>query len=129
MEEAKNINKSLSTLGQVINHLTDGKSTHIPYRQHPRHTHLALIRQLQGLEAHSPASRVPRREFKNLPSPELFRVLCKRPDVWLARLNVLLLQYNQDETLSTLRFGQRAKRIKNVAKVTFVMCVRDAHDV
>ena len=31
-EEAKMINKSLSTLGLVINHLTDGVSTHIPYR-------------------------------------------------------------------------------------------------
>lgn len=31
MEEAKNINRSLSCLGMVINHLTEGK-THIPYR-------------------------------------------------------------------------------------------------
>jgi len=32
LEEAKNINKSLSVLGNVINSLTDGKSSHIPYR-------------------------------------------------------------------------------------------------
>lgn len=32
LEEAKMINKSLSCLGLVINNLTDGKSTHIPYR-------------------------------------------------------------------------------------------------
>lgn len=32
LEEAKNINKSLSALGNVINSLTDGKSAHIPYR-------------------------------------------------------------------------------------------------
>ncbi len=32
LEEAKNINKSLSALGNVINSLTDGKSTHVPYR-------------------------------------------------------------------------------------------------
>lgn len=32
LEEAKKINKSLSALGMVINALTDGKSTHIPYR-------------------------------------------------------------------------------------------------
>src|SRR6202046_980771 len=32
LEEAKKINKSLSTLGMVINALTDGKSTYIPYR-------------------------------------------------------------------------------------------------
>lgn len=32
MEEAKKINKSLSSLGNVINALTDGKSVHVPYR-------------------------------------------------------------------------------------------------
>jgi len=32
LDEAKNINKSLSALGNVINSLTDGKSAHIPYR-------------------------------------------------------------------------------------------------
>ena len=32
LEEAKTINKSLSSLGQVINALTDEKQTHVPYR-------------------------------------------------------------------------------------------------
>lgn len=32
LEEAKQINKSLSALGLVIKALTDGKSTYIPYR-------------------------------------------------------------------------------------------------
>ena len=32
LEEAKTINKSLSTLGMVITALTDGASTHVPYR-------------------------------------------------------------------------------------------------
>ena len=32
LEEAKNINRSLSALGQVINALTDEKKVHIPYR-------------------------------------------------------------------------------------------------
>lgn len=32
LKEAKNINKSLTSLGLVINALTDGKSTHVPYR-------------------------------------------------------------------------------------------------
>ena len=32
LKEAQNINKSLTTLGLVIYKLTDGKSTHIPYR-------------------------------------------------------------------------------------------------
>ena len=32
LDEAKNINKSLSALGNVIYALTDEKSSHIPYR-------------------------------------------------------------------------------------------------
>lgn len=32
LEEAKKINASLTALGKVINALSDGKSTHIPYR-------------------------------------------------------------------------------------------------
>ena len=32
LTEAQNINKSLTALGQVINALTDGKSSHVPYR-------------------------------------------------------------------------------------------------
>lgn len=32
LDEARKINTSLAALGKVINALTDGKSTHIPYR-------------------------------------------------------------------------------------------------
>jgi kinesin family member 5 len=32
LEEGKKINQSLSELGNVINSLTENKSTHIPYR-------------------------------------------------------------------------------------------------
>lgn len=32
MDEAKKINQSLTTLGNVISALVDGHSTHIPYR-------------------------------------------------------------------------------------------------
>lgn len=32
LDQAKKINASLTALGKVINSLTDGKSTHIPYR-------------------------------------------------------------------------------------------------
>lgn len=32
LDEAKNINKSLSALGNVISALADGNKTHIPYR-------------------------------------------------------------------------------------------------
>ena len=32
LDEGKLINKSLSTLGNVVNALTEGKDTHVPYR-------------------------------------------------------------------------------------------------
>ncbi|CAG9325450.1 unnamed protein product [Blepharisma stoltei] len=85
LEEAKNINKSLTVLGQVINSLTDGKSTHIPYRDSK------LTRVLQdSLGGNSKTSLI----ITCSPSP-----------------------YNEAETLSTLRFGMRAKSIKNKPKV------------
>eukprot|EP00164_Ancoracysta_twista_P003032 GFYU01004047.1.p1 GENE.GFYU01004047.1~~GFYU01004047.1.p1 ORF type:complete len:1795 (-),score=695.27 GFYU01004047.1:133-5517(-) len=85
LEEAKMINKSLSTLGMVINALTDGKSTHIPYRDSK------LTRVLQ--ESLGGNSRTT-------------LIVCASPS-----------SYNDAETLSTLRFGERAKRIKNKPKI------------
>ena len=81
LDEAKNINKSLSTLGQVINALTDGKSSHVPYRDSK------LTRVLQdSLGGNSKTSLI------ITASPSSF---------------------NEPETISTLRFGMRAKAIKN----------------
>jgi len=81
LEELKRINRSLSALGQVINSLTDGKSTHVPYRDSK------LTRLLQDcLGGNSKTSLV---------------ILCSPSS------------YNEMETLSTLRFGKRAKSIKN----------------
>ncbi|KAI0233866.1 hypothetical protein L0F63_001645 [Massospora cicadina] len=75
LEEAKKINRSLSSLGMVINALTDGKSAHIPYRVAGGNSRTTLIINC------SPAS------------------------------------YNLMETLGTLRFGMRAKKIRNKAKI------------
>ena len=81
LEEAKIINKSLTTLGRVINNLTDGKSMHIPYRESK------LTRVLQeSLGGNSKTSLI---------------ITCS-PSI-----------YNECESLSTLRFGERAKKIKN----------------
>ena len=85
LEQAKNINKSLTTLGMVINSLTDGKSNHIPYRDSK------LTRVLQ--------------ESLGGNSKTCLIITCS-PSV-----------YNQHETISTLRFGERAKRIKNKPKI------------
>ncbi|GAB7357530.1 hypothetical protein MBLNU459_g0053t3 [Dothideomycetes sp. NU459] len=85
LEEAKKINKSLSALGMVINALTDGKSTHVPYRD----SKLTRILQ-ESLGGNSRTTLI---------------------------INCSPSSYNDAETVSTLRFGVRAKSIKNKAKV------------
>ncbi len=85
LEQAKNINKSLTILGMVINNLTDGKSNHIPYRDSK------LTRVLQ--------------ESLGGNSKTCLIITCS-PSI-----------FNQQETISTLRFGERAKRIKNKPKI------------
>ena len=85
LEEAKKINKSLSALGMVINNLTDGKSSHIPYRD----SKLTRILQ-ESLGGNSRTTLI---------------------------INCSPSSYNDAETLSTLRFGMRAKAIKNKAKI------------
>ena len=85
LEEAKKINKSLSSLGNVINALTDGKSTHVPYRD----SKLTRILQ-ESLGGNSRTTLI---------------------------INCSPSSYNDAETLGTLRFGMRAKSIKNKAKV------------
>ena len=85
LDEAKMINKSLTTLGMVINALTDKKSNHIPYRDSK------LTRILsESLGGNSKTCLV----VTCSPSP-----------------------FNDQETLSTLRFGSRARSIKNKPKV------------
>jgi len=85
LEEAKNINKSLTTLGKVIYALTDRKSFHIPYRESK------LTRILtESLGGNSKTCLI----ITTSPHP-----------------------FNDSETLSTLRFGARARAIKNQAKV------------
>lgn len=85
LEEAKKINKSLSALGMVINALTDGKSSHIPYRD----SKLTRILQ-ESLGGNSRTTLI---------------------------INCSPSSYNDAETMGTLRFGTRAKSIKNKAKV------------
>jgi len=88
LKEAQNINKSLSALGQVINALTDGRSTHVPFRDSK------LTRLLQNsLGGNSKTNLI---------------------------INVSPSTYNAPETISTCRFGSRAKRIKNAAVVNEV---------
>lgn len=85
LKEAQKINSSLSALGNVINALTDGKSTHVPYRDSK------LTRLLQNALGGNSKTTL---------------VVCCSPSM-----------YNKEETISTLRFGKRAKRIKNTPKM------------
>ena len=80
LKEAQNINKSIMTLGMVINALTKG-AKHIPYRDSK------LTRVLQ----------------ESLGGNSLTNLI----------INCSPSMINQSESLSTLRFGQRAKLIKN----------------
>ena len=93
LEEAKKINKSLSALGMVINALTDGKSTHIPYRD----SKLTRILQ-ESLGGNSRTTLI---------------------------INCSPSSYNDQETVSTLRFGVRAKSIKNKAKINAEVSVTE----
>ncbi len=93
LEEAKNINKSLTTLGRVINALTDGKSEHVPYRDSK------LTRILQtSLGGNSKTCLI---------------------------ITASPAMYNSVETLSTCRFGMRAKSIKNNARVNKIPTVAE----
>ncbi|CAK8990076.1 Kinesin-related protein 3 (Kinesin family member 3) (Kinesin-1) [Durusdinium trenchii] len=93
LDEAKNINRSLSALGNVINALTDRKSTHVPYRD-------------------SKLSRVLQESLGGNAKTSLI-ITCSPS------------YYNEQETISTLRFGQRAKMIKNVVKVNHERSVEE----
>ncbi|CAK61968.1 unnamed protein product (macronuclear) [Paramecium tetraurelia] len=84
-EEAININLSLTTLGNVITTLVDGKSQHIPYRDSK------LTRLLQdSLGGNTKTVMV---------------------------ANIGPADYNFDETMSTLRYANRAKKIQNNPKI------------
>ena len=83
--ELKNINKSLNTLGQVINLLSEGRATHIPYRDSK------LTRILQDSLGGNAKTAI---------------IITCSPALC-----------NESETISTLRFGFRAKSIKNKPKV------------
>ncbi|XP_063717870.1 kinesin-1 heavy chain-like [Symsagittifera roscoffensis] len=84
LNEAKNINKSLSCLGNVINALTEKKKTHVPYRDSKL---TRILQESLGCNA------------------RMTMVICCSP-----------AKMNEQETHSTLMFGQRVKTIKNNVK-------------
>ena len=93
LDEAKKINASLTTLGKVINALTDGKSTHIPYRD-------------------SKLTRVLQESLGGNSKTKLIVTCSPHPN-------------NLAETISTLRFGISAKKIKNTPKINKELTVAE----
>lgn len=85
LDEAKNINKSLSALGNVISALAEGTKTHVPYRDSK------MTRILQESLGGNARTTI---------------IICCSPS-----------SFNEQETRSTLLFGQRAKTIKNTVIV------------
>jgi kinesin family protein 5 len=101
LEEAKKINKSLSALGMVINALTEKVRSSLQMCQ------FALSTLIQ-------AKHIPYRDSK------LTRILQESlggNSRTTLIINCSPSSYNEAETLSTLRFGIRAKSIKNTARV------------
>ena len=92
LEEAKLINKSLSSLGNVINALTE-KSSHVPYRDSK------LTRILQDSLGGNAKTVL---------------VVAVSPS-----------SFNASETVSTLRFGTRAKSIENKVSVNKTRSVEE----
>ena len=92
LEEAKNINGSLTTLGMVINALCEGQS-HVPYRD----SKLTQILH-DALGGNSKTTLI---------------VCCNHEESHVP------------ETLSTLRFGERAKKIQNKARVNEELSVSE----
>lgn len=97
LDEAKKINASLTALGKVINSLTDGKSTHIPYRD-------------------SKLTRVLQESLGGNSKTTLIVTCSPHPN-------------NMPETISTLRFGISAKKIKNKPKINREMTVAELQNL
>ncbi|KAA6421900.1 MAG: kinesin KIF3B [Trebouxia sp. A1-2] len=87
LKEATKINLSLSALGNVISALVDSKSGHTPYRDSK------LTRLLQARDSLGGNTKT----------------------VMIA--NIGPADYNLDETISTLRYANRAKNIKNKPRI------------
>jgi len=99
LEEAKKINQSLSALGNVINALCQTKRSHIPYRD----SKLTFILK------------------------ESLGGNCKT--TLLITCSPHLNKLNFEETISTLKFGQRAKTIKNNVTVNKQRSVAELNEI
>lgn len=139
LKEAAKINLSLSALGNVISALVDGKATHVPYRCILTRSFLIIFTLFFFAFLHLLSSLfMPPLLFV---VPHFFACsylhcsslhTCIHRDSKLTRLlqdslggnskTVMIAaigpaDYNFDETISTLRYANRAKNIKNKPKI------------
>lgn len=138
LKEATRINLSLSALGNCISALVDGKSSHIPYRD-SKLTRMLQVRlgigsghhPLSGwwyppppfskrllTAVHDPCCRV----FLPCPLPSPPRLPCPQDSLGGNTKTVMIANlgpadYNYEESLSTLRYANRAKNIQNKPKI------------
>jgi len=112
LKEATKINLSLSALGNVISALVDGKAKHIPYRD-SKLTRLLQVKLNQQGKCTFPSALTPLVVF--------FKKTVRRciQDSLGGNTKTLMVaclspaDNNYDETLSTLRYANRAKNIYN----------------
>ena len=104
LKEASKINLSLSALANVISALVDGKSKHIPYRD-SKLTRLLQVRTefLSCMDLFSQFISISLNFKDSLGgNTKTLMITCVSPS-----------SDNYDETLSTLRYANRAKNIQN----------------
>lgn len=105
LKEATKINLSLSALGNCISALVDGKSTHVPFRDSKLTRMLEVgTHSSHVLTSHSPCG--PHCQDSLGGNTKTCMIATCGP-----------ADYNYDETLSTLRYANRAKNIKNKPKI------------
>ena len=111
--QASSINKSLSALGNVINALVSGKTRYVPYRD-SRLTF--LLRCVPNAPILPPTLRAIDRST-NWPDPFFYHSPCSDSLGGNAKTFLVACTSPNDEnfaeSLSTLKFAQRAKMIKN----------------
>lgn len=105
LKEATKINLSLSALGNVISALVDGKNGHVPYRDSK------LTRLLQGKKSLTNSLTT----WTNWHIVGLDSLGGNSRTVMVA--NIGPASYNYEETLTTLRYANRAKHIRNKPQI------------
>ena len=119
LKEASKINQSLSALGNVINALTSKNRSHVPYRDSK------LTRLLQNSLGGNAVTLMVRgrgvdiRPRRGAMCSVALTTPPSAPRVAVSRRQICCVSpasRSRDETVSSLRFAERAKQIKNMVR-------------